>query len=129
MAEKLSFDLSQVGKRLAALDRKLRDKAIRQALREGAKAMAAAVRARSPVETGKLKKSVKVRAGKRRRDEISVLIHVTGDHDGPFVGAVEFGTRDQPANPFVRGGFAATKDAVVDGVSRSIARAADEAGH
>jgi HK97 gp10 family phage protein len=128
VAEKLVLDLARVGKLLADLDKKLRDKAIRQALREGAKVVAAAVKARAPVETGRLKKSVKVRAGKRKRNEISMRIDVTGGHDGPFVGAIEFGTKDTPANPFVRGGFAATKIDAIGGVIRSIARAADEAG-
>lgn len=104
--------LEDFRRRLEAMNKKLRNKTIRDALRSGAKTMARAVAARAPVATGKLKKSVKVRAGKRKRDTISMQVVITGGHPTPMVAAAEYGTRDAPAQPFIRPGFEATKDEV-----------------
>jgi HK97 gp10 family phage protein len=101
--------IEQFKRQLEALDKKLRNKLIRTALRNGGKRMALAVRGRAPVLSGRLKGSVKVVAGRRKKDHISINVVTTGGHEGPFVGAVEYGTADAPAHPFIRPAFNAEK--------------------
>ena len=65
------------------LEKKLRDlgaqaekKVYRQALRAGAKVVQVAAKAKAPKDTGLLRKSIKVRAGKRSRGQIEVNVCV-----------------------------------------------------
>ena len=72
---------------------------------------------RVPIDTGHLKKQVKVRAGKRTRTGIFVNV-VVGDGKAQnlnsgeaFYGAFnEYGTDHQRQNPFIRPAFAAAKN-------------------
>ncbi len=113
-----------VFKELEALDKKIRDKIVRQSQRAGAKLLADEIRSRAPVETGRTKRSVKVRAGRRKKGFISTNVVISGGHDGPFIGFVEFGTKDQEANPFIRGSAMAREsdvvEAIVDGINKGI---------
>jgi HK97 gp10 family phage protein len=115
-------------KRLDKLDRKVRRQVVVKALRAGAKTIAADVRARAPVDTGLLKKSVKVRAGKRKKDRIAIGVVVYGGHPTPMVAAVELGHDDQPARPFIRPAFEAHKGPVRDAALAQIKAAIEEAG-
>ena len=93
-------DLSKAKRGLEALDKKFRNKLCRDAVRKACKILAKQVQANAPVETGALKKSVKVRAGKRKKDVISMLVIVTGGHDQPIPGHVEYGTSKTKPRPF-----------------------------
>lgn len=76
-------------RRLRLLPKKVAGKAVRQALREGAKIIQAEAKARVPVRTGTLKKSIKVRAAKgRKRGEAAIAV-TTGQ--GDFVGDTFYG--------------------------------------
>jgi HK97 gp10 family phage protein len=84
-------------RRLHELPAKVAKTIGRRALRDGAKEILLQAKANVPVRSGRLKKSLKVRAGKQRKKEtISVLVSTgkkwfTGD---TFYGAfVEFGHR------------------------------------
>lgn len=59
---------------LAELARRTQKQLTRKALREGAAVIRTEARNNTPVETGQLKKSVKTRAGKTRKDSVSVLV-------------------------------------------------------
>jgi HK97 gp10 family phage protein len=115
--------IDAVFKELAALDKKLRNKIIRQAQREAAKVLAAEIRAEAPKDTGALKRSVKVRAGRRKKDTITTVVQVSGGHDDPFIGFVEFGSKENPANPFIRRSVLAKRAEVVDTVAAKVGEA------
>ncbi len=99
-------------RKLDALPNKLAKKVMRQALREGARPVLASAKANAPVLTGRMKKSLKLRAMKARRGNFGVVI-MTGTREQlgidpkdksyyPF--AVEFGFKrhNVPAHPFIR---------------------------
>ena len=120
--------IEQFRRNLEALDRKVRNKILRQALRDGAKRMAASVKSRAPVSSGKLKRSVKVRTGRRKKDTISVDVVVTGGHETPMVAAVEYGRDGQAPRPFIRPAFQAEKDPARDLVFAQVKAAIAAAG-
>lgn len=92
-------------KALDGLGKKLRGKIVRQALRKGAKVFAAEVKAHTPVESGKMKASVKVRGGKRKKDVISILVDISGGHPDAVPQFIEFGRKGVEAQPFIRPAF------------------------
>jgi HK97 gp10 family phage protein/SPP1 family predicted phage head-tail adaptor len=109
--------IKSLDKAFSQLEMKAAGKATRQALRKGAKVIATDAKRRAPVDTGKLRDSIKVRAQRRSRIAIGVNA-VTRDAD--FQGKrlfyalfVEYGTRrGQRPQPFMRPAFDANKDSV-----------------
>lgn len=112
-------------KALKALPAKIEKKVLRQAMRKGVKPIQAAAKANVPVRSGTLKKAIKVRAMKRKKDRLGVLVIVgQGDFKGEtFYGAmIEYGhfagkrgTPDRKfveAKPFMRPAFETNKEAV-----------------
>lgn len=98
----------ELEKQFKSLEPKIAKKLVRQSLRKAAKPILAAARTKCPVDTGELKKSIKIRAMKRRKNSFGVLIGTAlkwfvGD---AFYGAfVEFGTSKMSARPFMRPAF------------------------
>jgi HK97 gp10 family phage protein len=113
-------------KQLNGLEKKLRNKVIKKGQRAGAKILAAEIKARCPVESGDLKRSVKVRAGKRRKGKtsIEVAIGTTSNKDVYYVGFVEFGTKRNgkvyPARPFIRPAVDAKRAEIIEAVGNAI---------
>jgi HK97 gp10 family phage protein len=93
----MKFDvkgIAEIKKRLDQMDQKLQKKEIRAALREGAKVVRIKMLSEAPVLSGTTRKAVKVRAGKRRKNKISVIVGVGKDwfKGSTFYAAfVEFG--------------------------------------
>jgi HK97 gp10 family phage protein len=112
--------IDKVFRELQAIDKKLRGKVIRQAQRAGAKVLKGEIQDEAPVDSGRTRRSVKVKAGRRKKDQISTNVEITGGHDGPFIGFVEFGTKDQAANPFIRQSVEAKRAEVVDAIRDEI---------
>lgn len=112
-----------LGRQLEALDEKVAKKLLRKTIRDAAKILAAEVRAKAPVDQGVLKRSVKIRSGRRTKGNISFVVSIEGGREAGFVGFVEFGRRHQPANPFVRQSIAAKRDAIVDEVVAGLTEA------
>ena len=52
---------------------------------------------------------------------------MTGGHEDAIIGFVEYGTIDQPANPFIRKSFANKKDAVIRLVIERVKQGFDKA--
>ena len=92
------------------IESKFRTKYIRQAIRKGAKPINAEAKSLVPVNSGRLKKSIKTRSLKRSRKTIGVNIK-TSCSDNMFTGEVfyggmvEFGTERMAAQPFMRPAF------------------------
>src|SRR6185437_13388918 len=107
---------------LKSLNNKLERKIIRQGLRAGAKVLKSAAQSEAPERTGLLKSSIKVRAGKRTKNSISVNVATSAnDFQGKafYAGFLLYGWRIgkrslgdarklQPANNFFKRAFDAT---------------------
>ena len=110
------FDLKiegfeEVFKTLDTLDDKLQGKIMRPALRVGATIIEKAAKAKSPVGiTGKNKRFIKVKALKRSRKTIGVMIQtgtreqlgIPRDEFGYYPMVLEFGSKNQKKDPFMK---------------------------
>ncbi len=115
-------DLGPFRKDLERLEKKVRNKIVRRALRAGAKVLAAEIRKRAPVgETGDLRRGVKVRSGKGRRGTITILVEVSTPEGNVHTGFVEFGTVRHPANPFIRRSVDSREDEILGKILEEIA--------
>lgn len=117
---------------LTQLDKKVAKKLTRKVLRAGAKVMLPEVKNRTPVDSGALIKAEKIKATKRSRTTFGVQINA-GSKDGgkvpdqPYYGPmVEFGTRKQPAQHFMRDAFEAKKDEVLSVMQQKAVELIDE---
>lgn len=75
MAFSISGDKAVI-RRLLALDRKVRNKIVRKAMRDGQKRTAAEARKQMPADKGTARKAIQVRAGKGRRGMIRVNVQL-----------------------------------------------------
>lgn len=78
----------QIERRLKTLPAKVAGKITRQALRAGAKVIQAQAVSDAPRQTGLLARSIKVRAAKRKRGRIGILVQTAG---GFFKGRTYYG--------------------------------------
>lgn len=100
--------LDKLMKKLARLPKKVANKVTRQAIRAGLKPIAAAAKSNAPSRSGKLKRAVKVKAGKRKKNRISLNAQIgEGSFKGEtfYGGFVNFGTSRQEANDFMGRAF------------------------
>lgn len=119
-----AFDIGLIG------DKKLRKafgelevinqrKVMRKAQRESMKPLLKAAKARAPKKTGKLRKSLKLRALKRSRVRSGMFIRTGTREDlgipdgaGYYPAHIELGHEGQAPDPFMRGPFDSLKDRV-----------------
>jgi len=85
---------AETAERLRQLPKKLQKKMLRRGLKNAAKPILKSARTNVPVKSGALKKAIKVRAGKRTKGQLSVVIGPSekwfvGDYF--YAGMVEFG--------------------------------------
>jgi HK97 gp10 family phage protein len=80
----------QLDKKLIALGPRIAKKVVRQAIRPAAKGIQRTAQANAPVDTGALKKSIKVRALKRSRTRIGITV-ATNSSDNLFKGKEFYG--------------------------------------
>jgi len=102
----------ELERKLKQLEPKVAKKIVRQSLRKAAKPILTRAKQLVPVITGALKKSLKVRAMRRKKGRYGIMV---GTAAGWFVGKtfyggfVEFGTDKAPARAFVRPAFDSQK--------------------
>lgn len=128
--------LEELLKALDQFPKNLQKKALRPALREGAKVIHKQAKRFVPVDEGDLKRSLKVRAAKRNRKGIVAVNVQTSSEANVFSGEqfygafVEFGTSKTPAQPFLRPALdtSATeaKEAVADKLAQQIPKIAKD---
>lgn len=126
--DKLSMEA--IFARLHRLDMRVRKVAARKATRAASYVFAEELQQRAPVDTGRLREAIKVRAVKRSRKAIGSNATIssrdlhpeqydkrtkswntkTGKAPFFYPGAVEWGTVHQPAKPFMRPTFEGKKD-------------------
>ena len=105
-------DISLIGdkeliRRFNALPAKAEKKVFRQAARKVAKMILVSAKQKCPVRTGALKESLKVKAMKRSRNRIGILIGSGSDEpvlsgDTFYSAFVELGTKKTAAKSFLR---------------------------
>jgi HK97 gp10 family phage protein len=115
--------------RISAMGKKARP-LMRKALRNGGKILAKSAKGKAPKETGNLKKSIKVRAGKRSRKWISVIVSMgselgaalEGKANAAYAMQVEYGAphRGQPARPVMRPAFDEQGGAAVSTIQEEV---------
>lgn len=124
------FDISLLGvpelsRALAALPEKLERRVLTKALRQAGKFYQALAAARAPRDRGKLATSFKVRALKRRKGRVGVMIQtgtraqlgIDPKQRGFYPAHVEFGHRDRAgvhhgANPYMRSAIRTGQNAI-----------------
>lgn len=106
--ELTGFD--EVIKIFETLEPKLKKKALRPALRAGAKIILAAAKIKAHRFSGLNAKFLKVKSMKRSRKSIGVVIQtgtrqqlkIPGSDKGYYPFSEEYGTKDTPAHPYLR---------------------------
>jgi HK97 gp10 family phage protein len=104
--------VKEIDRALKELEPKIQRKVLRQAMRSGMKLVMQDALMRVPVLTGLLKRNIKLRAMKRSRNRVGLLVQIKSDPG--FVkmskagvryftpAAVEFGHGTVPPHPFMR---------------------------
>lgn len=130
----LKVDLTFLGddelaKDMAQLEPKIQRKVLRQAFRAEAKEIAKIAKSLVPVETGELKKSIKVRAMKRSRVRVGYVvmagIGIDPDKRNKAM-AVEFGTKDRAATPYLRPAHDQRKDRALKNIADELGKRIDK---
>lgn len=115
--------IKEIDKALSELEPKLAKKIIRKTLRDSAKIVREEVKQTAPFETGELKAAVKVKAGRRRRNSISVQVQIgEGDFKGQtyYASFLEYGTKDIEPLGFMRKALDNKEDEVREKAKASI---------
>jgi HK97 gp10 family phage protein len=126
--------LKEVDRALKKLPGVIAKKVLRQALRKAMKPVRDEVKQDAPVDKGLLKSAVKVKAGKRSRNSVSVVVRIgEGDFKGEtYYGALqEFGfERDgilYPGKHFMENAFNATGPEAAQTAMKEIVKGAEAA--
>jgi HK97 gp10 family phage protein len=103
------YGVLDIQRKLGGLESRVAKKVVRSSMRKTAKKVQATAKnnllKQRSIVTGKLRKGLKVKAGKRSRNTISIRVQTTeGQHGDPgFGGAqVELGTKHAEAKSFLR---------------------------
>lgn len=111
-----AVDISLLGdkkliRKLKRMEPAVQKRIMRKALRAGARPVRDESRRRAPILTGRLKKSIKIRALKRSRNKLGVLVQtgtraelgIDPDDRYYYPAHVELGHGSVPAIPYLRG--------------------------
>ena len=92
--------MEELKKQLKKLDRRVRNNIVRSGMRAGASLVRREARSRVPVDTGNLKKNIKV-SSRKRGEKITAKVYI--HQDGFYGRFIELGENpNQPARPFLR---------------------------
>lgn len=104
--------VKEIDRKLKILEPSIQKKVLRQAMRSGMKIVLQEALLRVPVLTGLLKRNIKLRAMKRKRNRIGLLVQVKSDPGFVkpskagvkywYPASVEFGHGTVPPHPFMR---------------------------
>ena len=102
--------LNLIERKLKNMEPKLAKKIVRSSLRKAAKPVLQAAKANCPYLSGDLKKSLKVRALKKRKHSYAVGVSSSNKKhwykgDQFYAAFIEFGTNKMPARPFLRSAY------------------------
>lgn len=102
------------------------NKTIKAAQKEALKPLAQRIKANAPVDSGELKKGVKVKAGNRKKDTIITNVVVNTPEENPHAARVELGTKSTSAKPFVRPAVASMSKIVIDRFAQALSEAIEK---
>jgi HK97 gp10 family phage protein len=124
---------AKLERKLKALDAKVSKKIVTKALRAGAKIILTAAKAAAPKQSGTLKKSLKVRAGKRKKGTVRFVVQTaTGDFKGEtyYAAFLEYGHKAGsrklenrkviPAKPYLGPAFDSKKEEAAKAIADSM---------
>lgn len=123
--------LDDVLRRLAKLEPNLAKKRVRTAMRQGLKLIQAEAKARAPVDTGRLRRAIKVRAAKRKKQTKGIVrINVqvgAGDFQGEtfYAAIIEYGSSTRPPHPFMAPAFDSKGDEAMRATSKALVDAVE----
>lgn len=136
----VTVDISALGdvrlqKRLARLTTKMQKSIVRRALRAGAKEILAVTKQLVPVDTGKLREGLKIRATKARRGSFGVQVQtptradlgIGADEKGFYPAVLEYGADGHPPHPYLRPALEQGRAAALDAIATGIREGIDEA--
>lgn len=112
-----------VQKQLQGLSTKAQKKVLRKALRGGGKVVLNQARRDVPVETGQLKKNIKLSVTVKKGDASASVGFTDEGYYGRFV---EQGTSSQPAQPFLRPALMDNQDEINRAFAEALTQAMDE---
>ena len=129
--------LPELVKALGEFEKKIYNKVLKKAFREGAKVSQKAIKALIPKgETKALSKSLKVRALGRKQDRVGISVQMgVGSFQGPtfYGGFLEWGTHNKEGQTqikpmgFIKQGFQDSKEAAAAAMVRTITEGIDAA--
>ena len=131
-----AFDISLLGdkdlqRQFQQLPLVVQRKLLRQSFRAALRPVLAAARARAPKLTGRMARTVRLRALKRRRGQLGLMI-ISGTREALgipperrsyYPAHVELGTSQRPAEPYLRPAFDSQREAMVQTLARGIEEA------
>lgn len=131
--------INEAIKNLKILGDKMQRKAVASSLRDGTKLLKSAVQADAPVKSGATKAAVKVRAGKRKKGKVSMMVSIG---EGWFKGATFYAAFDAlghmqgsrkngdrkhiPGNRYLQNAMAQATEPVLEKIKESLAKFANE---
>ena len=130
----------ELKQRLEALPETIRNQALRQALRDEAKPVRDLARTKAPIDRGRLKQSIKIRARKARRRGVIGINIQTGTREelgieasapGYYPAAIEFGFRHArsgehvPAQSYMRAALKARESGMLTRLQQNMRKAID----
>lgn len=131
-----AFDISLLGDRelqqqFRALPLAVQRKLLRQSFREALRPVLTAARAAAPRLTGRLARTLRLRALKRRRGRLGMMVisgtreslGIPASHPWYYPAHVELGTSRMPAQPYLRPAFDTQRESMVQTLARGIEEA------
>lgn len=120
--------LPELARTLSTLERKVRTKLLKDALKPGAQIIREQAINNCPVDEGDLKRSIKIRAAKRKKGftGVAVVTNASTKTDETYAGFVELGTRKKQGVGFFRAAFDSKWQNAVDMTSSILISRLDE---
>jgi len=121
--------IDELLKNLRKLPERVQNRVVVGAIRASAKPLISEARARVPVNTGNLKKSIGVT---KRRSKNKNIIHFSvsprkgGKYNGFYGHFLEFGTSKMSARPFLRPAFEAKGEETIEAAKQYMAKRIDK---
>jgi HK97 gp10 family phage protein len=131
-----AFDISLLGDRelqqqFRALPLAVQRKLLRQSFRAALRPVLTAARAAAPRLTGRLARTLRLRALRRRRGQLGMMVisgtreslNIPADHPWYYPAHVELGTSKMPAQPYLRPAFDTQREHMLQTLARGIEEA------
>lgn len=114
--------MEELDKALRRLPDRVQKRVLKTALRAGARVIVKDAKNRVPVDSGTLKKSIKVVSGKSKKGpQATARVFVTTGREAWYSHLIEFGTVKKAARPFLRPAFDSTQTEQIQAIGKKLA--------